>query len=143
MKRYLLLLLFASLINLNCTNDSVSSSPESLNYGNVSIILDKASVPVDVAQITATLSRENSKDITAILSFQSDSTAELNMTQIPAGFWHLDVKAFNANKVLVYYGYTDVAVYEDNTTNISLTLEEVYNKLAVQKISFLKIGNQN
>ena len=65
------------------------------------------------------------------------------MTQIPAGFWHLDVKAFNANKVLVYYGYTDVAVYEDNTTNISLTLEEVYNKLAVQKISFLKIGNQN
>ena len=69
MKRYLLLLLFASLINLNCTNDSVSSSPESLNYGNVSIILDKASVPVDVAQITATVSRENSKDITAILSF--------------------------------------------------------------------------
>ncbi len=46
----------------------------------------------------------------------------LSFKSIPAGEWHLKVNAENSDGKIIYSGETNVAIIEDETVDILLTL---------------------
>ena len=56
------------------------------------------------------------------MNLLTDSTADLTLTDIHAGTWHLKVNAMDSLETVLYTGETDVVIYAGFTTQVSLTL---------------------
>ena len=120
MKKYLFSSLFILIILAGCSTDDPVSSNDST--GRVMLKIDAANAPASVVSVEATLTRSGFQSISAEMILQSDSTAELNLNDIPTGVWHLKVDAKNQAGVVEYTGETDVTILENFVTEVVLTL---------------------
>ncbi len=75
--------------------------------------------------VTAYLTRQGFDPISGTLNLLTDSTADINLNNIPSGGWHLKVDAADSMGVVKYSGQTDVNVIENQTIQVTLTLVPV------------------
>ncbi|MFO7445921.1 MAG: hypothetical protein R6W90_06110 [Ignavibacteriaceae bacterium] len=111
--------------NISCSENSIVDVKSSKSSGNLSLKIDKANAPSDVVLVTATLTGEDYASITANMNLLTDTNAEFTFNKIPVGVWHLTVEAKNNDNVVLYSGQSEVTVFENNITNINITLSPV------------------
>ena len=104
-------------------SDNVIQIEDSKENGNILLKIDKETAPSSVVYVKAYLTRENYQTISSYLNVQSDSTADLWLSDIYVGTWHLKVDAEDINGIVRYTGETDVEIIEGETTQIFLTLQ--------------------
>ncbi|MGB8316853.1 MAG: hypothetical protein WCE54_01925 [Ignavibacteriaceae bacterium] len=125
MKKVFFLILSLMILN-SCSNETlVGINTNSSSNGALSLKIQKTSVPAEVYQIVAELSRANYDILRTSVYVSSDSSSELSFTDVPIGEWHLKVNAQNSNGKVIYSGEADVTVIEDQTIDIYLTLTPV------------------
>ena len=112
---YFLLFLF-----IRCNSTLVS--PDLSNSGNITLLLDKLTIPTEVVEITADLSRTGYNKLSETVNIKTDSTAEITFQKVSAGTWHLKVDANDGNGNLLYEGETDISVKSDTVSYVSLNL---------------------
>lgn len=120
-KYFLPLLLVISLIIAGCTDKSDVVSPEK-NGGSVVLSIDKENAPAGIVTVSASLTRQGYSPIVKGMNLLTDSSAALNMDNIPVGQWHLKVEAKDEASVVKYMGEKDVVISDGIITQISLTL---------------------
>lgn len=113
-----LIFLYGCSRNENLVNPEIKS-----NSGNIVLKIDRTNAPVNVASVTALLTRENFEPITGTLNLLSDTSAGITFTSIPIGTWHLKIDALNNNNQVIYSGETDVEVLDNILTQVNLTLQ--------------------
>lgn len=116
---FLLLVLFAGC----SSNDSSVNPPSSNEKGNLSLKFDKTNAPTNVVNVTAKLTREGYTPITGVLNIQSDTSAEMTMSNINSGVWNLEVEASDSSNAVIYSGETTVNVLAGMITQVYLTLQ--------------------
>jgi hypothetical protein len=124
MKKYLALTFFFFLLIAGCSNDPVSP-PEVNKSGSILFKIDRLNAPSNVQTVTAILSRNGFENISSTMNLLSDTTADLELINIPAGTWHLVVNAKDSLGTVVYTGETNVNIIESMTIQVSLTLMPV------------------
>ena len=127
MKHILLFsLLFTVIIFIGCSKTGVND-PEKIetNSGKMLLKFNKTETPENVALITATLSRSGYQNITGNLNILTDTSADLSMSNIPVGMWHLKIEAKNNAGDVLYKGETDVNIVASIITQVSITLTPV------------------
>jgi len=113
----------------SCNKETtLESKTENNTYGEVLLSFDKNSIPYNVVEITASLSRNGYSTITSTLDILSDTTAELTFNDIPIGSWHLNIDAYGTNGELLFAGETDVTIQEGKIIEVNLTLYEISKK---------------
>lgn len=124
MYRSVILILAFALIVSSCSNikeNPVSGGGE----GKVFFKLDKQEVPQAVTLVRLTLTRSGYQTVRAELDLMDDTTAEVTVSGLAEGTWHIKVDAFNQNNVLLFTGEADVNVISDQITGVDLTLTQV------------------
>jgi predicted GH43/DUF377 family glycosyl hydrolase len=124
MKKYLALTFFFFLLIAGCSNDPVSP-PEVNKSGSILFKIDRLNAPSNVQTVTAILSRNGFENISSTMNLLSDTTADLELINIPAGTWHLVVNAKDSLGTVVYTGETNVNIVELMTIQVSLVLQPV------------------
>jgi predicted GH43/DUF377 family glycosyl hydrolase len=127
MKKITVLCSFILLLLLQACSQNPVAPTETNQSGNIQLKIDRQNAPADVQIVTAKLTRQGFNPITGSMNLLSDSTADLNLNNIPVGQWHLKIDAKNQNGVIVYTGETDVNILESVTIQVSLTLIPVTN----------------
>lgn len=131
MKKLLILSLILSLTLLffaGCTkNSNIPTQPNQNKKGSILLKIDKTNAPENVVEVDANLTRTGYDPIFASLNLLSDTTAEITLSDIPAGDWHLTVNALDSSSVIVYSGETDVTILAGVTAQIYLTLNPTGN----------------
>jgi predicted GH43/DUF377 family glycosyl hydrolase len=126
-QRYSLILLF-TVILAGCTKNNTSvapSIPNSSVNGSMVLKIDKVNAPPSVVMVVATLSRTGYDPLSGVLNLLSDTSADISFDKIPIGSWHLQVNAEDSRDTVLYTGSADVAVAQDETTEVNLTLNPV------------------
>ncbi|MGQ9643981.1 MAG: hypothetical protein ACUVT3_09000, partial [Ignavibacterium sp.] len=119
-----LVIIFLFLLSVLAFSCSVQSNLIGNNdSGKILLEIDRTNAPNGVTLIIATLSREGYSNITSTLNLMSDSTADLQMDNIPAGIWHLQVDAMNDSMIVLYTRETDVNILAGFVKNITLNLQ--------------------
>ncbi len=122
-KIYFVSIIVLTFILIGCNNDSPTSSNSSkTSSGKISLKIDKANAPQDVAGVVAYLSRTGFDTLKSSTNFLSDTSAELYFSNIAVGLWKLKVNALDNNNVILYTGETDVNVEADVITQVTMTL---------------------
>lgn len=116
-----LLLLFAFVL-VGCSTEKENITNTANNSGKIALKFDKVNAPSSVVIITATLKREGFQEISGQLNIKSDSSAELLLSEIQEGKWHLIVEAQDSLGKIIYAGETDVTIVADYITSVNLTL---------------------
>jgi len=107
MKEILPLFIFVYFLIWGCSGENKDNPVISLQVnGKIQLKIDKENAPVDVVLIEAILSRDGYDDITGTLNLISDSTADIVISEIPVGIWHLKVDAKDSAGVVLYTGET-------------------------------------
>ena len=123
MKKLLVSLLFTVFILAGCGEEnSVISPPTDSSTGKLVLKIDKHNAPASVVFVEATLTRDGFQPISSEMNLLSDSTANLNLENIPTGLWHLKVDAKNQSGVVEYTGETDVNILANTVIDVNLTL---------------------
>ncbi len=120
MKKLVIILVFI-LVNISCSDQSNIINIQ--GSGKVLLKIDRANAPSGVVYVSAILTRDGFSPITSTLNLLSDSTADLLLSDIQAGIWHLKVDAMNDSMVILYTGETDVNILAGFTTNVNLSLQ--------------------
>ena len=115
-------LIFSIIFIISCSENVVQIEDFKEN-GNILLKIDKETAPSNVVYVKAYLTRENYQTISSYLNVQSDTTADLLLSDIYVGTWHLKVDAEDINGIVCYTGETDVEIIEGETTQIFLTLQ--------------------
>jgi predicted GH43/DUF377 family glycosyl hydrolase len=123
MKTIFAFLFFSSFILIfnSCIQDNALSADEKTT-GNIVLTIDKVNAPSDVVFVEALLTREGYNEISDLMNILTDSTADLTLTDVHAGTWHLKVNAMDSLETILYTGETEVVIYAGFTTQVSLTL---------------------
>jgi len=123
MKKLLVSLLFTVFILAGCGEEnSVILPPTDNSTGKLVLKIDKHNAPASVVFVEASLTRDGFQPINSEMNLLSDSTANLNLENIPTGLWHLKVDAKNQSGVVEFTGETDVNVLANTAINVNLTL---------------------
>lgn len=123
--KYLFAIIIFSLIFSNCSKDQVTSPDLSTKSGGLMFKIDRQNAPSNVVYVTAKLTRAGFTTITRTMNILTDTTAELNISNLSIGSWNLKVEAFTSSNVLVYSGEASVNIQEGITTQVSLVLQPV------------------
>ena len=107
---------------ISCSDDIIQVD-NSTEQGKILLKIDNQNVPQNVVSVKATLTRDNYESITGVFTINSDSNAELLLSNIASGDWHLKVDAEDSSSVIIYSGETDVAVLANYTNQVYLTLK--------------------
>jgi hypothetical protein len=123
MKKLLATFLFTVFILAGCGEDkSIISPPTDNSTGKLVLKIDKYNAPASVVFVEATLTRDGFQPISSEMNLLSDSTANLNLENIPTGLWHLKVDAKNQAGVVEFTGETDVNILANTVIDVNLTL---------------------
>lgn len=118
------IILLLGLLFTGCSKNSVTDPQTEMNEpGKVLLKFNKTETPVNVAVITATLTRQGFATISGTLNILTDTSAELLMQSIVAGAWHLKVEAKDVSGTVLYKGETDVNIIAGTITQVSLSLQ--------------------
>jgi predicted GH43/DUF377 family glycosyl hydrolase len=117
-------LLFVLILLSGCGKDNPVVPPVD-NTGSLVLKIDRENAPASVVLVQAVLRRSGFQPITAEMNLQSDSTADVNLTNVPVGQWHLKVDAKNQQGIVEYTGGTDVTIIENTIIQVTLTLYPV------------------
>ncbi len=119
------LLAFVMLL-AGCSKDNPTStnftSSENNTPGNISLKIDKNTVPNNVSEVIAYLSRADYDTLTGQLNLTTDTSADISFPNIAAGVWHLRINALSSEGLVMYSGETDVQVNAGTFTDVNLTL---------------------
>ena len=122
MKNLLFLFVVSSIyLFFSCSTEITNPAKE--NSGKLLLKIDKQNAPESVVYVKAYLTRENFEPIFGTLNLLSDSTADLLLSEIDAGTWHLKVDAEDDSGLVLYTGETDVQVFAGFTSQVYLTLQ--------------------
>lgn len=123
MKKLLASLLITVFILAGCGEEnSVISPPSDNSMGKLVLKIDKYNAPASVVFVEASLTRDGFQQIYSEMNLLSDSTANLNLENIPTGLWHLKVNAKNQSGVIEYTGETDVNILANTVIDVNLSL---------------------
>lgn len=114
--------LFIVFILYGCGQDNPLTTPVENGTGGLVLKIDKSNAPASVVSVEATLTRSGFEPIYSAMNLLSDSTAVLNLSNIPTGQWHLKVDAKNQDGLVEYSGETDVNIMENIVVDVALTL---------------------
>jgi predicted GH43/DUF377 family glycosyl hydrolase len=140
-KAIFLFFLFLAFIISSCGKESVTDNP-AVNSGAVSMRINKTNAPSSVTQVMAYLT-QGQKTLSGSLNLKSDSTANINFSDVLTGQWHLRIDALNASGTTLYTGESDLTVEENKTTSVSLTLQPVKGAATGCVIIEVNWGNTN
>ena len=114
----------ATIIIFNsCSNENlVGIKTKSSSEGGIALKIQKTTIPSDVQQIIAELSRTNYVTLRASTSVSNDSLNELSFSSVPIGQWHLEVVAENPDGQVIYSGSADITILEDQTIDVYINL---------------------
>ncbi len=115
MKNIIPVIAFLVLLLLNSCTSEAPVSPDS-QKGGITLNIDRAHKPANVAEVTAYLTREGYEAISGTLNLLSDTTADITLNDISAGEWHLKVDAADEDSTIVYTGEKDVNILAGITT---------------------------
>lgn len=104
-----------------CSNNDTIVNPIQ-NSGSLLLKIDRENAPQSVSIVIAKLTRTNFEPVTSQMNLHTDSTADLNLTGIAEGTWHLLVEAKNNSGFTEYAGEADVNVVANQTIQVYLTL---------------------
>lgn len=93
--------------------------------GGLYLKIDRQNAPSGVETVSAYLFRENSDTLSTTVNIQTDTSALLSFTSVPAGTWLLRVDAKSNTGAVMYTGQANVIVYANQVTNVSLSLQPV------------------
>ena len=129
MKKLLSLCVILSLtIYFGCSNNLVSPPiSNASNSGQVTLKISGNNAPSNVKQLTAILTRSGADTLVSNSNPLTDTTGEINFTNVPAGVWHLTVLAADSMGTIIYRGENDINVESGVSINVSLTLIPVTN----------------
>ncbi len=120
------LILFCFILFLfSCSDDRQNIVDPPSSSGNLSVIISKSDAPENVTEVMAELSRAGFSPISGMMDITGSGQAELSLTEIPEGAWHLKIDAMDNQGTILYTGETDIYVVSDQVTNVSLTLTSV------------------
>jgi len=122
MLQKMFLFLLATVIFYGCENDNQITSPNETSKGALVLKVDKQNAPASVVFVEATLSRSGFQPIYSQMNLLSDSTANLSLSDIPVGAWHLKVEAKNQSGAVEFKGETSVNIIENTVVDVTLTL---------------------
>ena len=128
MKKIFILLVSVIIIMIfnDCSNENlVGVNTNRFSEGGLRFQIQKSSIPSEVQQIVADLSRSNYDTLSTSINVLNDSLNELSFNNVPIGKWHLVIDAENSDGKIIYSGATDVTVLEDQTIDVYLTLTSV------------------
>ena len=118
-KSFLIIFLFS----FGCSKENlVGIKSNNASNGSISLSINKTTVPSDVQQLIATLSRQNYDTLETSTYVNNDSINVLQFENIPIGDWHLKFNALNSARKVIYAGETNVTIIEDETVDVFLTL---------------------
>lgn len=107
-----------------CSKDN-PLEPDNKSAGSIVLKIDRENAPASVVTVVAKLTRSGFNPISSEMNLLSDSTADLNLNNIPVGIWHLKVDAKNQSGIVEYTGDADINVIENTTIQVSLVLYPV------------------
>jgi predicted GH43/DUF377 family glycosyl hydrolase len=125
MKSVLYLFTIIVFIFSGCSKENPVAPEQMPETGSIVLKIDRQNAPASVAVVTAKLTRVNHQPIIAEMNLLSDSTADLNLTNIPVGEWHLKIDAKNQSGVVEYTGQTTVMIVQNTIIQVTLTLYPV------------------
>ena len=115
--------LIISLFFFGCSKENlVGVKSNNTSRGSVSLNINKTTIPSEVHELIATLSRDNYDTLKTNAYVNNDSLNVLTFENILIGEWHLNVNALNSEGKVIYSGETNVAIIEDETVDVYLTL---------------------
>lgn len=120
-KHYLIVLLILPFFINSCGVNSENPAVAAEN-GSVYFSFPKTNAPVNVTSVQVTFTRQNFEPIVRQLNLTSDSTANLLISSIAVGTWHLRIDAKNSSNEILYTGEADVIIQTNFITQVSLTL---------------------
>lgn len=114
-------LVIIALLITQCEEYAEIDGLTQLESGQISIEMNKKSIPAEVVKIKGFLSRTGHETID--FSFKMDEEkAWAHVENIPAGVWKLLVNAYDSNGTIVYSGSVEATVVIGSTTTIDLHL---------------------
>lgn len=134
------------LLTMGCSkNTLITPDSNTKSLGKVSINIDKANAPANVAEVVAILANANSDTLTGTMNLSTDTTADISFQNVNIGTWDLTVLAEDINGTVLYKGEANVIVNQGATTDVSLTLIPVQNNTGNISISVtwgsINLGN--
>jgi predicted GH43/DUF377 family glycosyl hydrolase len=121
MRKIVLLVFVFDIVLLNSCSNSELTDP-STSTEQLSIRLEKASIPSEVAWISSQLTRTGFQSKSSKVEVNGSSAVVIEFSELAAGSWHLKIDALNDSSVAIYSGETDVEINSDKTTQVSLKL---------------------
>ena len=130
MKLFKLILPFILLFLFQCTrqpNTPLSEIPEA---GKISFSIDMINAPAEVVKMQGVLAREGQD--TVFFNFEmQDSAAAAVVENLAAGFWTLQVDAYNSDNIIIYTGKARVNVQPGVVTPVYLHLNPSTGSLEI------------
>ncbi|MHC1739005.1 MAG: hypothetical protein AB9882_13445 [Ignavibacteriaceae bacterium] len=114
--------IFLFILFSGCTKENSVNPPSNNETGKVFLKFDKTNAPSNVVSVTATLTREGYSPVTGSLNIQSDTTAEILLSDLVVGTWQLKVDAMDSSSLIIYTGEASVNILAGVTTQVSLIL---------------------
>ena len=123
MKSLFISSILIALIIWGCSNQK-EDNPLTTNStsGKIILSIDEANAPMSVVTVEAILTRDGFDTRSGFLNLLSDSTAEIQLDDIPAGTWHLVVNAMDSSNTILYMGEADVNILAGFITQVNLVL---------------------
>ena len=110
----------------SCSNENlVGINTDNSSLGELALKIQTTSIPPEVQQIVAELSRFNYNTLSTSIDISSDSLNILSFNNVPIGKWHLNVDAKNSDGKVIYNGKSDLTILEGQTNNVYITLSSV------------------
>jgi len=116
---------------VQCTMDPAGTNPEqNTEQGQMLFKLNMSDAPAEVAGLSGRLSRSDQDTI--YFDFElKDGYAYAQVEDLAAGFWKLEVDAFNADGTVIYNGSTSVNVQPGVITQVHLNLNPATGSLEI------------
>jgi photosystem II stability/assembly factor-like uncharacterized protein len=116
--------LFLLITGCDKHSDSITT-PQVHDSGSILLKIDSQNKPENVTSVKAALTRPGYNPYMKHMNLLTDSTADVNFTEIAAGLWHLKVDAYDSTEIVVYSGEADVDILAGTTIQVTLTLVPV------------------
>lgn len=123
--RFSILLVLAFALIVSSCNYEKENPVSNNGEGRIFFKLNRQEVPNSVALVKLTLTRTGYQTIHAELDLMNDTTAEVTVSGLLEGVWHIKVDAYNLNNTILFTGEADVSVISDQITEINITLTQV------------------